>query len=687
MPALPLILGRTDAVALTRAMRLLLSWLRKAVVAGVLLGSILPAADASRIRKLDPLPGGLQIEEQIVHTPKFVRWEGVRGADGQMVIDFGTYAGISKRSDTLVEVRKPVPAGQNYAPKGIYDLAQRREIVPCGPYHYVAKLGAVYVVGRGRYMTNNVIEFQGVYDPVAGREIFPCNTFRVRTHPGKIMIFESKEETAVFDFNGREPEPRRYAHVAHDADPDKPYAPEQPAIRVQLARGANAPWGYIDSRGKAITPVNYTWAERFMGGVAHVRRGDKYSFIDGTGREVRPVEYAYLSAFQGGVAAFARRTLSPAGPGKAFQGADWGLVTTEGEETDGFEDIARSGYPVFQDDRVLVKHGGRWLAVYPRLPLAEALAGAIPARWKPFQGEPAPGAKSKAGGPLWGFCIPGGATMLEPRWQALGEFAGPYAPFGVPSTTKVNGKNVAITLWGLIDTTGREVMPPRYEELTAYDEHHFVVGVRTPTGYGKGLFDGRTLQVVVPPNYEAIGVAGEGAVPVKSRGRWGMVDFTGRELLKPTYASLAGFAEGLAWAELDGRAYWIDRDFKPVLADKGYIMNTNFKFGRATVWTRKDAWNRPAGKMTIDREGKVLETFPDRGPPSGPGLERGPCTACNGNGGAYRAVKVEYSGTTGDALKSYSPAGTHTTFTTGSYNKWERTGNCPVCGGSGRMRN
>ena len=56
------------------------------------------------------------------------------------------------------------------------------------------------------------------------------------------------------------------------------------AVRVE--EGMRAPWGFIDRKGKLVTPCQFEQVRSFSGGMARVWLGDDEGYIDRTGKFV-----------------------------------------------------------------------------------------------------------------------------------------------------------------------------------------------------------------------------------------------------------------------------------------------------------------------------------------------------------------------------------------------------------------
>ena len=71
-----------------------------------------------------------------------------------------------------------------------------------------------------------------------------------------------------------------------------------------------------------------------------------------------------------------------------------------------------------------------------------------------------------------------------------------------------------------------------------------------------GFID-KTGKEIVPPKYDDAGVFIEGLAKVKLNGKWGLIDKTGKEIVPPKYDDAGVFIEGLAQVELNGKEFYI----------------------------------------------------------------------------------------------------------------------------------
>ncbi|MDR0725210.1 MAG: WG repeat-containing protein, partial [Prevotellaceae bacterium] len=94
--------------------------------------------------------------------------------------------------------------------------------------------------------------------------------------------------------------------------------------------------------------------------------------------------------------------------------------------------------------------------------------------------------------------------------------------------------------WGYADTTGKVVIPLKYEWVEHFSED--LAGVKSDGKFG---FVNRKGKVVIPLKYESIERFSEGLAMVKSDGKYGFVDKDGNEVIPLKYTSATLFVEGL----------------------------------------------------------------------------------------------------------------------------------------------
>ncbi len=107
--------------------------------------------------------------------------------------------------------------------------------------------------------------------------------------------------------------------------------------------------------------------------------------------------------------------------------------------------------------------------------------------------------------------------------------------------------------YGFLDTTGREVFPPVFDDID-YNSSYLWGNRRRVQRNGRfGFVDTYTGRLVVPLRYESSLPSGDSLCCLKLNGRWGLVLHSGRTLIPFQYDQVSTFTEGLARVGKDGR--------------------------------------------------------------------------------------------------------------------------------------
>ena len=114
--------------------------------------------------------------------------------------------------------------------------------------------------------------------------------------------------------------------------------------------------------------------------------------------------------------------------------------------------------------------------------------------------------------------------------------------------------------WGFIDNTGREVIPPKYDNVWSFIEGFAAVKLNDKWG-----FIDKTGREVIPSKYDWVGDFIEGLARVQLNDKWGFVDKNGREVIPPKYDTVWNFSEGAARVQLNDKWGFVDKNGREVI--------------------------------------------------------------------------------------------------------------------------
>ena len=320
--------------------------------------------------------------------------------------------------------------------------------------------------------------------------------------------------------------------------------------------------GKINTLGEVVIPIIYSDVGRFSEGLAWVRQHDDlYGFVDTSGEVVIEPQFVQVTNFSGGVASVARRygtnqrswgvidtqgneivpfvrnaTIGPFHNGRAL--IEWrytgnrrtvGMIDTSGElivESD--IPIPNVWWSTFSYDHLLVVRGREWGFI--------DLYGYEVAMYS-FALEFSEGLAMVSQGGYNGFIDTAGNVVVPIIYERARCFSDGMAIVGIQFSSETNNTfdpwrrddYYIIQKWGVIDSSGREIVPFIYDEIADFSE----------------------------------GLAGMAIWCAESgRHKWGFIDNTGYEVVPPTFCWVGSFSEGFAvvnsgaehisWAWRDG---------------------------------------------------------------------------------------------------------------------------------------
>ncbi len=302
----------------------------------------------------------------------------------------------------------------------------------------------------------------------------------------------------------------------------------------------NGKYGYKSTNntgGSFVIPPRYDDAHYFFEGLAVVRIGDNWGYIDVNGTMKIQAKYVAANDFYEGL-------------------ADVAIDVKEGGAT-----YEKHGF---------INKAGATVIPFKYFDLGVFNdAGLCYASVKDAQG------KLK-----FGFINKSGTMVVPAKYDSLsGEGANGYTPF------VLNGKV------GFLNSKAVEVIHPTYDNsfrngLCSFSKDGQAVVM---LNHKMGLIDA-TGKVVIPFKYDYMDVFREGMAMVEANGKWGFINASGSEVIPLQYAKEGTFNSGqaLVWLD-DGEEWSIDKTgkqikllFKPEIMDST-IFSGEFNDKRPTL--------------------------------------------------------------------------------------------------------
>ena len=386
------------------------------------------------------------------------------------------------------------------------------------------------------------------YDDINEDEFYDSST-------GTTVVY-AENKYGLIDAKGKEITPIKYSELWFDGFYDPPY--------LAMVK-SNGKLGYINIKGHEVLPTKYLEIEEFQpvnpekesdswkmkNCLAYVSvkdsAGYKAGYVNIKGKEVIPVKYEGLSwGFSEGLVA---GTLN----GKS------GFLNKRGKVVIPFKYESASN---FSEGLAPVKTDNKWGFIDKKGEFV------IPSEYDEVTSF-IDGLARVNVGDLWGAINQSGEELTPIKYNSIEEFNEGIA------AVEVDGK------WGLINNSGEEITPIKYDVIIGFGQHiegfalvniggelykgdaqniHFSTGKFNDTQGGKfGLVDS-TGKEIVPPKYDDFRDFREGLAGVKLNEKFGFINKKGEEVIPLKYDwIILGFSDGRAQVELNGETFYIDK--------------------------------------------------------------------------------------------------------------------------------
>ena len=328
-------------------------------------------------------------------------------------------------------------------------------------------------------------------------------------------------------------------------------------------------WGYINTAGDVIIPLQYSDAKGFSEHLAAVRSGNMWGYIDLAGRWVVKPMFADAEDFHEGVALV-----------REGQSGAVGYIDTSGKLASpapsdrrtvlDFKDGVSLVYDVDSRSSSLIDRNGRVITKGSSYP---------------------PGYEFDRVG-RDSFVVAKRTTGLK----LLGEGLAAYG-------------DTDIGPLGLMDVAGRIITPQIFEAISPFSNS--LAAVKKDGSWGFIDWNGR---IVVSPSFDSAGEFYDGLAVTRSKGRFGYVDRTGRSVIKPAFVEAGPFSDGLAYAcvetVISPAEPFTQRDMRCGFIDTRGAFVITPRFARAKTFD--GAWASVADPvfgrpLLVNRKGAIVE--------------------------------------------------------------------------------
>lgn len=538
-------------------------------------------------------------------------------------------------------------------------------------YSYFQQLNStVYIVGKGRPKSPYAVlkaEAFGIVDVLTAKEIFPVNAYSIVSNNNCLVHIVTKDKKHILLKTDGTPISNNVYDYATSPYPVFNGVKRDVFFQVRL----NDKFGYIDSCGNLQTPIHFEEVRSFEEGKAIVKRNGKWTWLNATMQEVLPPTFTYLKYFNNDIVPYSTTPVIETYP--QFKGGKLGLINSKGQRLteEIYDDIS-----FVNGTSCTAKLNGQWITVNINAPTA-TVAAATPILHKEFF------KSGRYGYYKYGYKI-GNDWLIKPMYDIAYEFGGGFAVVGQEGKDKIitlGGSEANAMEYGVINHTGKLVIPVKYKALWYYEDGLYGVAEGKPNNWMMGITD-TAGRLIVPAVYNELGRLSEGLLTAKTAAGYGYITVKGRQVIPHKYIAATAFTNGYACvAAAPNSWYWINKNGEELMPGKRFTAVSDWdSTGRAWTWNKIDKWNRPDSAMQITKKGTIVATRPLNGPPAPPIPGRTRCSLCNGSGMAYKSKEVNSSFTNVEGM--FAPVQKNTTYSY-SYKVYEKNGACTRCGGDG----
>ncbi len=345
-------------------------------------------------------------------------------------------------------------------------------------------------------------------------------------------------------------------------------------------------WGYINTNGKMSVPASYEFVLPFENKVALVLQSDKWGGIDSKGKTIINCEYDALNVLpqnEKQAALITHKSLPK-----------YGVIDTLGNM------IIEANYDEIGDvseGKIAIRIGDLWgfvdqkgkVAISPKYDKVANYSEGVAAveyrgKWGlvdhhdnivlSFQYDDIGNLKE---GLTWAkrgnnivYLNKAGEVILKVAYSKVHDFKNDVA------------RVVQAGKWGLIDRKGNEIVSPKFNHISPFNDFGLAVAQYGRERFRYGIINTQG-QIITNHHYRYIYPFSEGLAAVKLKDKYGYINTIGNLVIPAIYSRTSPFIEGKAAVQQDGVCGYINR-LGEVVVDFKYSKCLEFSSGKAVVY-------------------------------------------------------------------------------------------------------
>lgn len=325
-------------------------------------------------------------------------------------------------------------------------------------------------------------------------------------------------------------------------------------------------FGFKDDNGVIVIPPAFHKAESFENGFAVVKNEVLWGVIDAKGKTIIPFNYDFI-------------IISHNSWIHAQIEAAWCLFSTDGILHLTLNNILSWRYP--DAGIIAVKKTSGWGCIDMEgktvVPFIYKSLGPVTHNWISFfeNGQ-------------WGWLDKNGRMVIEPQFDQVGKWNQEYWWGRIADSYTLFsflGDVICDQRWQRIVTPNKYMAVVKTQIGWKYINHDFSTRLQLSNGYewadhfSEGLapvkrnglwgFIDQTGKEVIPPRYSRVNSFSEGLAAVRESGLWGFIDFEGNTAIPFEYAEAGIFNAGKARVKKAWSSFFIDRNNRILYFEEG----------------------------------------------------------------------------------------------------------------------